>query len=86
MAIWKKVIRVLSHELNNSLAPITSLAHSGRILRGTKLTPRKLDSVFATIEERAQHLKNFIDGYGRFAKLPGAAHRERGLGRASSPP
>src|SRR5476649_150790 len=26
---WKKVIRVISHELNNSLAPLTSLAHSG---------------------------------------------------------
>ena len=26
---WKKVIRVISHELNNSLAPVASLAHSG---------------------------------------------------------
>ncbi|MFY1079382.1 hypothetical protein ACNF5D_25355, partial [Escherichia coli] len=29
---WKKVIRVISHELNNSLAPIASLAHSGGVL------------------------------------------------------
>ena len=28
---WKKVIRVIAHELNNSLAPISSLAHSGRL-------------------------------------------------------
>lgn len=69
VAIWKKVIRVLSHELNNSLAPITSLAHSGRIL-ARQPDPAKLESVFGTIEERAQHLKSFIDGYGRFAKLP----------------
>jgi nitrogen fixation/metabolism regulation signal transduction histidine kinase len=69
VAIWKKVIRVLSHELNNSLAPITSLAHSGRILAGQADTT-KLTAVLATIEERAQHLKHFIDGYGRFAKLP----------------
>jgi nitrogen fixation/metabolism regulation signal transduction histidine kinase len=69
VAIWKKVIRVLSHELNNSLAPITSLAHSGRILAGQADTT-KLEGVLATIEERAQHLKSFIDGYGRFAKLP----------------
>ena len=69
VAIWKKVIRVLSHELNNSLAPITSLAHSGRIL-AKQPDPAKLESVFGTIEERAQHLKSFIDGYGRFAKLP----------------
>ena len=32
VAVWKKVIRVIAHELNNSLAPITSLAHSGRLL------------------------------------------------------
>ena len=69
VATWKKVIRVISHELNNSLAPITSLAHSGRIL-SQHPDPAKLASVFSTIEERAQHLKSFIDGYGRFAKLP----------------
>ncbi len=69
VAIWKKVIRVISHELNNSLAPISSLAHSGRIL-AQQPDPERLASVFATIEERAQHLKTFIDGYGRFAKLP----------------
>ena len=56
VAIWKKVIRVIAHELNNSLAPITSLAHSGRELahaaghraaharvldhRGARLAPR----------------------------------------------
>ena len=32
VATWKKVIRVIAHELNNSLAPISSLAHSGQIL------------------------------------------------------
>ncbi len=74
VAIWKKVIRVLSHELNNSLAPITSLAHSGRILAGQG-DSAKLAGVLGTIEERAQHLKRFIDGYGRFAKLP-APHIE----------
>ena len=34
VAIWKKVIRVIAHELNNSLAPISSLAHSGQALAG----------------------------------------------------
>ncbi len=32
VAVWKKVIRVIAHELNNSLAPISSLAHSGLML------------------------------------------------------
>ncbi len=33
VAVWKKVIRVIAHELNNSLAPISSLANSGLMLR-----------------------------------------------------
>ena len=69
VAIWKKVIRVISHELNNSLAPISSLAHSGRLLMRDP-DPERLDRVFSTIEDRAAHLKRFIDGYARFAKLP----------------
>lgn len=69
VAVWKKVIRVISHELNNSLAPISSLAHSGRELvqRGQ---PDRLEKVFATIEERAAHLDRFVRGYATFAKLP----------------
>ncbi|HEY6641863.1 sensor histidine kinase [Povalibacter sp.] len=66
---WKKVIRVIAHELNNSLAPISSLAHSGRQL-AERPDPSQLDRIFRTIEERARHLHTFIDGYARFAKLP----------------
>ncbi|MBN6103777.1 HAMP domain-containing histidine kinase [Xanthomonas sp. CFBP 8703] len=66
---WKKVIRVISHELNNSLAPIASLAHSGaELVRRQKV--ERLEEVFGTIEERARHLEGFIRGYARFAKLP----------------
>ncbi len=66
---WKKVIRVISHELNNSLAPLTSLAHSGAELvrRGQS---ERLPHIFATIAERSRHLESFILGYARFAKLP----------------
>ncbi|CAN5556145.1 HAMP domain-containing sensor histidine kinase [soil metagenome] len=66
---WKKVIRVISHELNNSLAPIASLAHSGsELLKIEKYA--QLEKVFATIAERAKHLEQFISGYAKFAKLP----------------
>jgi nitrogen fixation/metabolism regulation signal transduction histidine kinase len=73
VAIWKKVIRVIAHELNNSLAPISSLVHSGRLLmrempEATFNTA--LERVFTTIGERTAHLTSFIDGYARFAKLP----------------
>ncbi|MES1154298.1 MAG: HAMP domain-containing sensor histidine kinase, partial [Rhodanobacter sp.] len=69
VATWKRVIRVISHELNNSLAPITSLAHSGAELARRGQLDR-LPGVFATIGERALHLHHFIAGYASFAKLP----------------
>lgn len=70
VATWKKVIRVIAHELNNSLAPISSLAHSGQILAGAPPDREQLLRVFSTIENRARHLAGFIDGYAQFAKLP----------------
>lgn len=66
---WKKVIRVISHELNNSLAPIASLAHSGSELVRREQFER-LETIFTTIADRARHLEGFILGYARFAKLP----------------
>jgi len=66
---WKKVIRLISHELNNSLAPITSLAHSGQLLCDRQ-HEEKLEKIFATVEERARYLHNFIEGYATFARLP----------------
>lgn len=72
VASWKRVIRVISHELNNSLAPISSLAHSGAELarRGDL---ERLPGVFTSIGARASHLHGFLDGYARFAKLPAPA-------------
>jgi nitrogen fixation/metabolism regulation signal transduction histidine kinase len=69
VATWKKVIRVISHELNNSLGPIRSLSHTGReFAKKGDLT--RLSTVFETIEERTHHLESFTQGYARFAKLP----------------
>jgi two-component system, NtrC family, nitrogen regulation sensor histidine kinase NtrY len=66
---WKKVIRVISHELNNSLAPVASLAHSGaQLLQRGK--PERLIEILDAIAERTRHLEGFIQGYARFAKLP----------------
>jgi two-component system, NtrC family, nitrogen regulation sensor histidine kinase NtrY len=66
---WKKVIRVISHELNNSLAPIASMAFSGQELlrRGQ---PERLPAVLEAIAERARHLEGFVQGYAAVAKLP----------------
>ncbi len=69
VATWKKLIRVVSHELNNSLAPIASMADTGRELlrRGDSST---LVDVFAAIRERAAHLHQFVAGYAAISRLP----------------
>jgi two-component system nitrogen regulation sensor histidine kinase NtrY len=69
VSTWKKLIRVLSHELNNSLGPLSSLAHSGAEIarRGDY---GSLPKVFSAIAERAEHLHQFVSGYATFAKLP----------------
>ena len=69
VASWKRVIRVISHELNNSLAPISSLAHTGAEL-ARRGQAEKLPQVFESIRGRAAHLHNFLSGYAQFAKLP----------------
>lgn len=66
---WKKVIRLISHELNNSLAPITSLAHSGELL-SKRQDDDRLASIFSTMGERARYLQSFIEGYAKFSRLP----------------
>jgi nitrogen fixation/metabolism regulation signal transduction histidine kinase len=69
VAAWKRVLRVLSHELNNSLAPMQSMAHSGAELSRRAAQP-DLAQVFERIGARAQHLHAFLSGYAQFAKLP----------------
>ena len=69
VAIWKKVIRVISHELNNSLAPMSSLIHSARHILEHPEHAHRLGVIFDTIEERTTHLRTFIEGYARFARI-----------------
>jgi nitrogen fixation/metabolism regulation signal transduction histidine kinase len=68
--VWKQAIRVMNHELNNSLAPIRSLAHSARQAAARPEHAGMLEGILATIEERATHLAEFLEGYARFARLP----------------
>lgn len=76
--IWKRVLRVVSHELNNSLAPISSLVHSARIVASDPRHAHRADEVFATLRERLDHLQRFLDGYARFARLPRPRKEEVG--------
>ncbi len=74
--IWKKVIRIISHEVNNSLAPISSLTHSARLISQKPDPSQRLEPIHASIRERIEHLTGFLEGYARFARLPKPRKRE----------
>ena len=68
--VWKRAIRVVSHELNNSLAPVHSLFHSARVVRERGDDAGRLEEINSAIAERLESLQTFIDGYAEFARLP----------------
>jgi two-component system nitrogen regulation sensor histidine kinase NtrY len=70
IASLKKVIRIISHEINNSLGPISSLVSSAKMILQRPEHLPKLPSMFDTIQERALHLQGFLDGYAKLAKIP----------------
>jgi nitrogen fixation/metabolism regulation signal transduction histidine kinase len=76
VAVWKKAIRTMSHELNNSLAPISSLVHTVRHVVDRPDKAHHLEEISATLDERLRHLRAFLEGYAEFARLP-APRRER---------
>ena len=71
---WLRLIRVLSHEINNSLAPIQSIAGSLRtqVARAPSAPPPagELDEGLGIIETRARSLARFMHAYARLARLP----------------
>jgi nitrogen fixation/metabolism regulation signal transduction histidine kinase len=73
--VLKRVVRLISHEVNNSLAPISSLVHSARAIVSSRERLERLDRVFDTVEERSRHLAEFIAGYASLARLPPPAPR-----------
>jgi PAS domain S-box-containing protein len=69
---WQRLIRVLSHEINNSLAPIRSLAGSLRSLVGSRPPDfdQDLNQGLDIIGQRADSLGRFMAAYARLARLP----------------
>src|SRR6267142_5589350 len=71
---WQRLLRVLGHELNNSLAPIRSIAGSLKTLLSKEPRPadwqddmkRGLD----VIAGRSEALSRFMDAYSKLARLP----------------
>ena len=71
---WQRLIRVIGHELNNSLAPIKSIAGSleGMMTRDTMPSDWRDDMQrgLAIIASRADALSRFTAAYARLARLP----------------
>jgi nitrogen fixation/metabolism regulation signal transduction histidine kinase len=71
---WQRLLRVLGHELNNSLAPIKSVAGSLADLVGRRPRPVDWDDDMQrgleVISSRADSLARFIESYSKLARLP----------------
>ncbi len=79
---WQKMIRVLTHEITNSITPITSLASTVNDMLFTdengKMNVNKLDEedtenvhgAITTIQERGQGLLNFVNVYRNLTRVP----------------
>lgn len=71
---WKRIIRVLSHEINNSLAPIKSISGSLQGMLARERLPEELgDDVqrgLRVISSRAEALGRFMASYAKLARLP----------------
>ena len=71
---WQQLTRVLTHEITNSVAPISSLAGTARVLmEHADLAGDRADDVreaLGTIERRSRGLVSFVDAYRTLAKLP----------------
>ena len=74
LAAWRRLVRVLSHEINNSLAPIQSIAHTLRSLMSRSPAPPDLsiDVIrgLTVIAGRSEGLSRFMSSYARLAQLP----------------
>ena len=71
---WQRLIRVLSHEINNSLAPIKSIAGSLQSMLAKRERPRDADEDvlrgLEVIAGRSDALSRFMQSYARLARLP----------------
>jgi two-component system, NtrC family, nitrogen regulation sensor histidine kinase NtrY len=80
---WQRLIRVLGHELNNSLAPIKSIAGSlSTRLAEVELDPEQrqdFERGLAIIEARTASLNRFLQAYRQLAQMPPPAMKKVAL-------
>ena len=77
---WKRLIRVMGHELNNSLAPIKSISGTlDSLIERQDMDPsvkEDLEDGLSVIHKRAEALSRFVEDYSKIAKLP-PPHKQR---------
>lgn len=78
---WQKLIRIMTHEIMNSIAPITSLSQTlssffekeGNTVKVEELQQLEVNNTaqgLAVIGERAEGLRSFVDNYRKLTRLP----------------
>ncbi|MCF2859728.1 PAS domain-containing sensor histidine kinase [Pseudoalteromonas sp. SMS1] len=72
LSAWQRLIRVIGHEIHNSLSPVSSLAQSLQ----TKITQSRDRNALSVIEQRCAHLQAFVGRYSQISK-PLKLHREK---------
>ncbi|XOV91742.1 MAG: PAS domain-containing sensor histidine kinase [Bacteroidota bacterium] len=75
MDAWQKLIRILTHEIMNSIAPISSISStlSNYFKDGKKVTKHELNNMqhgLEVISERSKGLTHFVDNYRKMTKVP----------------
>jgi nitrogen fixation/metabolism regulation signal transduction histidine kinase len=75
MEAWQQLVRVLTHEIMNSITPISSLASTSRqMLENGQVSgesgPEDLLNAVTTIEKRSQGLLHFVDAYRSLTRVP----------------
>lgn len=77
---WQRLIRVLGHEMNNSLAPIKSIAGSLENIVKREEPPADwkddMQRGLSVISSRAEALTNFMESYSKLARLPQPQYHE----------
>ena len=66
---WKNIIRLINHELANTLGPLKSLLHSAQKVSNEE-NVAKLPKIYNSMDDILDHLHGFLQRYADFARLP----------------
>lgn len=80
IAAHSDLIRVLTHEIMNSMTPVTSLAHSAAVLmaqadKGDDATIRDARAAVDTLARRADGVMHFVESYRQISRVPEVRRR-----------